>query len=110
MSLRSDCDCLLSVFTLDDAIKFDDACNLVDMHSDFFDVGIRVDILVQFHLIASQLLLQGTVLSQILHFVLVEHLQCYQVEIQICVLFGGIQADHQITFLLHQVDIFQGLI
>jgi hypothetical protein len=110
VSLWPNGNCLLGVLALNDAINFDDSCDLVDMDSDFLNVGVRVDILVEFHLSTLQFFLKGPVFSQVLYFILVEHLQCYQVEIQVSVLFGGYQSHHQISFFLDQVDLLKGLV
>lgn len=50
------------------------------MHSDFFDVGIGVDVFVEFHFCGSEFLFQGSVLSQVENFVVVDELDCDEAE------------------------------
>ncbi len=78
---RCHLDGLFGVFALNETSEVDYSCDFIDMDADLLDVGVRVDILVNFHFLSVHLLLQWSSLTQVQHLIVVQQLNCHQAEI-----------------------------
>ena len=99
------------VYTL--TVNSDNSRYLVDMHSYFSDICIRICIFELFHLFSLKTFFKRSILSQIKHFVIVDKFDSYEFESKLILsflfffFFLSFQVDNDDTFSLNRVDLFQ---